>query len=91
MRHSTTWRDYCTRSANPVGRLMLALYGRGTPTNERASDAICTGLQLANFWQDVAIDWAKGRVYVPLEDLQRFGVERAADRGGPRAMRAGAR
>jgi squalene synthase HpnC len=67
--------DYCARSANPVGRLMLALYGLGTPTNERASDSICTGLQLANFWQDVAIDWAKGRVYVPIEDLQRFGVD----------------
>ena len=66
--------DYCTRSANPVGRLMLALNGLGTPANERASDSICTGLQLANFWQDVAIDWAKGRVYVPIEDLQRFGV-----------------
>ena len=66
--------DYCTRSANPVGRLMLALYGLGTPANERSSDSICTGLQLANFWQDVAIDWAKGRVYVPIEDLLRFGV-----------------
>jgi len=69
--------DYCKRSANPVGRLMLALYGLGTPANHRASDSICTGLQLANFWQDVAIDWKKGRVYLPIEDLQRFGVNEA--------------
>lgn len=69
--------DYCMRSANPVGRLMLALYGLGTPANHRASDSICTGLQLANFWQDVAIDWQKGRVYLPVEDLQRFGVGEA--------------
>ena len=69
--------DYCSRSANPVGRLMLALYDRATPANELASDAICTGLQLANFWQDVAIDWRKGRVYIPLDDLQRFGVGEA--------------
>ena len=67
--------DYCRRSANPVGRLMLALYGVESRANERASDSICTGLQLANFWQDVAIDWEKGRVYVPLEDLRRFGVD----------------
>ena len=66
--------DYCRRSANPVGRLLLALYGRDDEANRAASDAICTGLQLANFWQDVAVDWRKGRVYVPLEDLERFGV-----------------
>ena len=53
----------------PVGRLLLALYGADTPANHCASDAICTGLQLTNFWQDVAIDWRKGRVYMPLEDL----------------------
>lgn len=69
--------DYCMRSANPVGRLMLAVYGLGAPANNRASDSICTGLQLANFWQDVAIDWQKGRVYLPMEDLQRFGVSEA--------------
>ena len=68
---------YCARSANPVGRLMLALYGTISPGNLHPSDAICTGLQLANFWQDVAIDWTKGRVYLPLEDLQRFGVGEA--------------
>ena len=66
--------DYCRRSADPVGRLMLALYGARSPDNERDSDAICTGLQLTNFWQDVAIDWRKDRVYLPKEDLDRFGV-----------------
>lgn len=69
--------DYCRRSANPVGRLVLALYGADTPANLRASDAICTGLQLTNFWQDIALDWRKGRVYLPREDLDRFGVPTA--------------
>jgi len=69
--------DYCARSANPVGRLMLALYGTTGTANERASDAICTGLQLTNFWQDVAVDWAKGRVYLPREDLAHFRVSEA--------------
>ena len=66
--------DYCARSANPVGRLLLHLYGIEDDTAHAQSDAICTGLQLANFWQDVAIDWSKGRVYVPQDDLQRFDV-----------------
>lgn len=66
--------DYCRRSANPIGRLLLALYGRATPPLLAQSDAICSGLQLTNFWQDVAVDWAKGRVYIPQEDLDRFGV-----------------
>ena len=66
--------DYCRRSANPVGRLVLALYRADTPANLSMSDAICTGLQLTNFWQDVAIDWRKDRVYLPQEDLDRFGV-----------------
>ena len=70
--------DYCRRSADPVGRIMLALYRVDGAQELRASDAICTGLQLANFWQDVAIDAAKGRIYVPDEDLARFGV-RAQD------------
>ena len=70
--------DYCSRSADPVGRIMLALYRVDGARQLRASDAICTGLQLANFWQDVAIDAAKGRIYVPREDLARFGV-RARD------------
>jgi squalene synthase HpnC len=69
--------DYCTRSANPVGRLVLALYRADTPANVAASDAICTALQQINFWQDVAIDWRKGRVYLPQEDLARFGVAEA--------------
>lgn len=66
--------DYCARSANPVGRLMLALYGAATPDNLRDADAICTGLQLVNFWQDVQSDWRRGRVYLPLEDLRQYGV-----------------
>jgi len=70
--------DYCERSANPVGRIMLALFGVDGPQERRASDAICTGLQLANFWQDAAIDAAKGRIYVPQDDLRRFGVREDA-------------
>ncbi|ROT46169.1 squalene synthase HpnC [Pusillimonas sp. NJUB218] len=66
--------DYCRRSANPVGRLMLHLYDAATSENLSASDAICTGLQLTNFWQDVAIDWQKSRVYLPQAHLQAFGV-----------------
>ncbi|MFC5473675.1 squalene synthase HpnC [Paraherbaspirillum soli] len=69
--------DYCRRSANPVGCLMLHLYGEATTLNLRDSDAICSALQLINFWQDVAIDWPKARIYLPLEDLQRFGVTQA--------------
>ena len=69
--------DYCRRSANPVGRLMLHLYGAVTPQNLERSDAICSALQLINFWQDIAIDWKKDRVYLPQEDLQRFGVAEA--------------
>ncbi len=67
-------RDYCRRSANPVGRLLLHLYGRNESDLLARSDAICTSLQLINFWQDVAVDWSKGRVYLPEEDLARFGV-----------------
>ena len=66
--------DYCRRSANPVGRLLLALYETDDAQSRLESDAICTALQLANFWQDVAVDWRKGRVYIPLEDLTRFDV-----------------
>ena len=71
-------RAYCARSANPVGLLMLTLYGRADPRSVTQSDAICTSLQLINFWQDVAIDWDKGRIYLPLEDLARFGVTEQA-------------
>jgi squalene synthase HpnC len=70
--------DYCRRSANPVGRLVLALYRAGTPANVAASDAICTALQLANFWQDVAIDWHKDRVYIPQDALARHGLDERA-------------
>ena len=66
--------DYCRRSANPIGRLMLRLYGAEAPANFMASDAICTALQMINFWQDIAADWKRGRIYLPLEDLARFGV-----------------
>jgi squalene synthase HpnC len=66
--------DYCRRSANPIGRLLLALYRRRDPAELSMADAICTGLQLTNFWQDIAIDWAKGRVYLPQDDLRRFDV-----------------
>jgi squalene synthase HpnC len=66
--------DYCRRSANPVGRLLLALYRVQAPADIEASDAICTGLQLTNFWQDIAIDWQKARVYLPQDDLRRFAV-----------------
>lgn len=66
--------DYCRRSANPVGRLLLHLYDAASPANLSRSDDICTALQLINFWQDVAIDLAKNRIYVPQEDLLRFGV-----------------
>ncbi|WP_124081641.1 squalene synthase HpnC [Pigmentiphaga humi] len=70
----TSLRDYCSRSADPVGELMLHLYGAATPRALAWSSAICTGLQLVNFWQDVAVDWNKGRVYLPQEDLARHGV-----------------
>lgn len=65
--------DYCRRSANPVGRLVLHLCRQATSDNFRWSDSICTGLQLANFWQDVARDLDIGRVYLPGEDCRRFG------------------
>jgi squalene synthase HpnC len=66
--------DYCRRSANPVGFLMLNLYGTADARNVVESDAICSALQLINFLQDVAIDRLKDRIYLPLEDLERFGV-----------------
>ena len=66
--------DYCRRSANPVGRLLLHLFDRASEENLRRSDCICSALQLINFWQDIAVDWAKDRVYLPQEDLIRFGI-----------------
>ena len=65
--------DYCARSANPVGHLVLHVAGAFTPENARLADCTCTALQLANFWQDVARDLAIGRVYLPREDRVRFG------------------
>ncbi len=69
--------EYCRRSANPVGRLVLHLCGRTDTESLRQSDCICSALQLINFWQDIAIDWAKDRVYLPLEELARFDVAEA--------------
>ena len=73
-----TWdevRDYCTYSADPVGRLVLGIYGRADDTGLVAqSDSVCTGLQLVNFLQDPPRDLALGRIYLPQEDLRRFGV-----------------
>ena len=70
----TALLDYCRRSANPVGRLMLALAGETRESSLSMSDAICSALQIINFLQDVAIDWQKSRIYLPQEDLHRFGV-----------------
>jgi len=66
--------DYCSRSANPVGRIVLAVLDAATPENDRYSDALCTALQLTNFWQDISIDRHKGRIYLPLDLLARHGV-----------------
>jgi len=66
--------EYCRHSANPVGRLLLHLYKRHDEKNVAYSDAICTGLQLTNFWQDVALDWRKGRVYLPRDKCQGHGL-----------------
>jgi phytoene synthase len=67
--------EYCRRSANPVGRLLLHVFGRTSEADLRASDAICSSLQLINFWQDVEVDFVKdNRVYLPQDDMARFGV-----------------
>jgi squalene synthase HpnC len=65
---------YCRYSANPVGHLVLYLCGYSDRERQQLSDFTCTALQLANFWQDVSVDYAKGRIYLPLEDLRRFAV-----------------
>jgi squalene synthase HpnC len=67
--------SYCRESADPVGRLVLLLFGERDPSLHAASDALCTGLQLVNHWQGVAEDARRGRVYLPLEDCERFGVD----------------
>ena len=69
--------DYCRRSANPVGRLVLRLSGYRDDALDRASDAVCTALQLTNFWQDLAIDWPRGRLYVPEEAWRAAGADPA--------------
>ncbi|MBS3916550.1 MAG: squalene synthase HpnC [Sulfuritalea sp.] len=66
--------DYCRRSADPVGRLLLRLYRAESSRTLAWSDAICSSLQLINHWQDVATDWQKGRVYLPQDELARFGI-----------------
>jgi squalene synthase HpnC len=66
--------DYCRRSANPVGAIMLHLYQAASAQNLEESNAICSALQLTNFWQDIAVDWQKQRIYLPLDDLLRFNV-----------------
>jgi squalene synthase HpnC len=66
--------DYCRRSANPVGRLMLHLYRRTEPRNMIWSDNICSSLQLINFWQDVEIDYRKGRIYLPADEMAEYAV-----------------
>jgi len=65
---------YCRRSANPIGRLLLALYGDGDPKHQAWSDGICSALQLINFLQDIALDWQKGRVYLPQDEMARYGI-----------------
>ena len=67
--------DYCRRSANPIGRLLLHLYGIASPVAQAQSDAICSALQLANFWQDLGVDAARNRLYVPANDARQHGVD----------------
>ncbi len=77
-RRYSTWPDvldYCRRSANPVGRLVLRIAGQASEELDRSSDALCTALQLTNFWQDLERDWTNGRLYLPLEDCSREGAE----------------
>ncbi|MBA3717188.1 MAG: squalene synthase HpnC [Actinobacteria bacterium] len=76
----TTYEElaaYCDLSANPVGELVLYVFHAATPERIRLSDAVCTGLQLAEHWQDVGEDYGRGRIYIPAEDLERFGVDEA--------------
>ncbi|RYY51914.1 MAG: squalene synthase HpnC, partial [Comamonadaceae bacterium] len=67
--------DYCSRSANPVGRLLLHLYGVDDAQSLARSDAICSALQLVNFWQDVGLDLSRGRYYLPAADCRRHGID----------------
>jgi squalene synthase HpnC len=74
--------NYCARSANPVGRLVLGVLGIDNPELTRFSDSICTALQLTNFWQDLSIDIPRNRLYLPLEDLERFSIPLTPLRNG---------
>jgi hydroxysqualene synthase len=74
--------DYCRRSANPIGRLLLHLYGITEGSALSRSDDICTALQLVNFWQDLSVDHPRGRCYLPADDCRRHGVDRQAVLGG---------
>jgi squalene synthase HpnC len=74
--------DYCRRSANPIGRIVLMIHGYRDEQRFRYSDAICTGLQLANFWQDVSVDLKKDRIYIPEEDFKAHGYSEADLRMG---------
>ena len=80
--------DYCARSANPIGRLLLHLAQVRDAEALRQSDAVCTALQLINFWQDLSIDLPRGRCYVPLADAERHGLDAAALRNDTDASRA---
>ncbi|MBI3124515.1 MAG: squalene synthase HpnC [Ignavibacteriales bacterium] len=66
--------DYCKRSANPVGRIVLEICGVRNEEAFRHSDSICTALQLTNFYQDVSVDWQKGRIYLPQDEMEKYGV-----------------
>jgi phytoene synthase len=81
-------RDYCRRSADPVGHLVLELFGCRDARTEPLADAICTALQLLNFLQDVASDWQRGRLYLPLDALAREGLDAAAVGDAVRAGRS---
>ncbi|MEX2270793.1 MAG: squalene synthase HpnC [Vicinamibacterales bacterium] len=73
-----TWADlldYCRRSANPVGRLVLRISGRDAAAHDASSDALCTALQLTNFWQDLERDWQKGRLYLPADVMTAHGAD----------------
>jgi phytoene synthase len=87
-----TWTevlDYCQRSAAPIGRLVLHLFGHRAPDLIGRSDRFCAALQLTNFWQDLAVDAGRGRIYLPREDLRRHGVSEDSLRTGEAPRRAG--
>lgn len=87
-----TWEQllgYCELSANPVGELVLGVFGKATPERVALSDRICTALQLAEHWQDLAEDFARGRIYLPAEDRARFGCEEGELAGVGRSVEVG--